>query len=136
MSNFQEHAHSMTARKDFGDTLATLGAFALSAAALYFATAPAKKRPFVLVLYLACFLLIFVKRWFDKEPLTTRPRRQRFYFSLFLLLIALFYLVQAMMSPFNGWEAGRFWIFGFGWLVLAIYELRAFYTSQHRPELQ
>ena len=126
----------MIARR-VGDALTTIGAVALSAAALYFGTAGAKIRPFIVVMYVALFLLIAVKSWFDKEPLRI-PRRhwQRFYLSLAGMLLALFYLVQALMNPLNGWKSARMWIFGFSWLLLVARELHVFYKGESEQASQ
>lgn len=120
----------MIARK-VGDALTTIGAVALSAAALYFGTAGAKIRPFILVMYVVFFLFIAVKGWFDKEPLRiARHHWQRFYVSLAGMLLALLYLVQALMDPLNGWKSARMWIFGFSWLLLAVHELHVFFKGE------
>jgi hypothetical protein len=120
----------MIARK-IGDALTTIAAVALSAAALYFGTAGAKIRPFILVMYAALFLFVAVKTWFDKEPLRIARRHwQRFYVSLAGMSLALFYLVQALMEPLNGWKSARMWIFGFSWLLLATRELHVFYMGE------
>jgi hypothetical protein len=126
----------MTTRK-IGDTLSVVGVVALSATAMYFGMAGDGNQRFFPVAYIAGFLLIAVKRWFDKEPLIPRPPRwQRFYISLFFLLVALFYLVQAVMDPLSGWKSARMWIFGLGWILLAVYELYVFYQNENAPETQ
>ncbi|MBZ5492422.1 MAG: hypothetical protein LAO76_15950 [Acidobacteriia bacterium] len=124
----------MTTRK-IRDTVSMFGVVVLSAAALYFAMAAAKYPSVFSIAYIACFLLILLKRRLDKESLSI-PRWQRFYLSLLFFLLALFYLVKALMNPLNGWLAGRLWIFGTGWLALAVFELYLFYQNETTQELQ
>ena len=126
----------MTRRK-IGDTLCVAGAVALIGTAGYFGWADARHQRFFCTAYIVSFLFIVVKRRLDKEPLIPRPPRwQRFYISLFFLLVALSYLVQAVMNPLNGWKSARMWIFGLGWLLLAGYELYVFYQHENAPETQ
>lgn len=124
-------------RGKIGDSLCIVGVVALSATAMYFGLADARNQRFFCAAYSVSFLLIVVKRWLDKEPLIPRPLRwQRFYISLLFLLVALSYLVQAVMDPLNGWKSARMWIFGLSWIVLAVYELYVFYQNENAPETQ
>lgn len=124
-------------RQKIGDTLCITGAVALSATAGYFGLADARNQRFFCAAYIVSFLFIVVKRWLDQEPLIPRlPRWQRFYISLLFLLVALFYLIQAVMDPLNGWKSARMWIFGIGWILLAVYELYVFYQHENAPEAQ
>ena len=113
------------------------GVIGLSATAMYFGMVAAKNQRFFPVVYIAGLMLVTVKRWFDKKPLIPRPLHwQRFYISLLFLLVALSYLVQAVMDPLNGWKSARMWIFGLGWILLAVYELYIFYQNENAPETQ
>jgi hypothetical protein len=136
MHDFQEYVPRMTTRK-IGDTLSMFGVIVLFATAMYFGMGAAKNPRFFPFAYIASFMLVAVKRWFDKKPLIPRALRwQRFYISLLFLLVALSYLVQAVMDPLNGWKSARMWIFGLGWILLAVYELYIFYQNENAPETQ
>ncbi len=113
-----------------GDNLSLAGAFALSAAGLYFGTVGAKNQIFIFGAYIAFFLFILIKSWFDKKPFR---RWQRFYALLLFILIALFYLVWVAMDPL---KSARTWLFGIGWLLPCIYQLYIFYSTEDMPEKQ
>jgi len=88
MHDFQEYVPRMNTPK-IGDTLSMFGVVGLSATAMYFGMVAAKNQRFFPVVYIAGFMLVTVKRWFDKKSLIPRPLRwQRFYISLLFLLVA------------------------------------------------
>ena len=121
-----------------GDVLTMIGAVVLMASAFCFDNpAGVPNRSWRIVAFLASLLLTIVIRLSDKKSLIARPLRwQRFYICLAFLLAALWDLVQAVMDPGSGWKSGRMWIYGLGWLLLAIYQLSVFYQTENKPETE
>jgi len=121
-----------------GDVLTMIVAVTLTASRAYFdSPVMTRNRPWTIGAFLASLLLVVIIRLSDKKSLIPRPLRwQRFYICLAFLLAALWDLVQAVMDPGSGWKSGRMWIYGLGWLLLAIYQLSVFYQTENELETQ
>ena len=121
-----------------GDVLTMIVAVALMTSGVYFdSPVMARNRSWTIGAFMALLLLIVIIRLSDKKPFIPRPLRwQRFYICLAFLLAALWDLVRAVVDPGSGWKSGRMWIYGLGWLLLAIYQLSVFYQTENKPETQ
>jgi len=119
----------MTEKRIIRALLTTMGAAVLSVAGFYFGIAGQKKRLLMTCMFLGVFVFAIVISWYkEKRDRVAPTSRQHLLRGLLFGLLAIAYLAQAVVSPFNGSETTRMWLFGTSWLLLAICEL-SFYRK-------